>query len=136
MTHPIPDDEELLRPEWLERWRTRLARNRAMEHAYRIGVLVVGLTIVAAGAVMLIVPGPGWAAIILGLLVLATEYRWAESLLEPVRRFVRWLARRATDPKARRQNLALLVAVGLAVGLMLWWYVDRYGLTLEPLPLL
>lgn len=136
MTHPIPDDEELLRPEWLERWRTRLARNRPLEHAYRIVVLVVGLTIMAAGLVMLLFPGPGWAAIILGLVVLATEYRWAESLLDPVRRFVRWLARRATDPKARRQNLALLAVAATVIGLSVWWYLDRYGLTLEPLPLL
>jgi uncharacterized protein (TIGR02611 family) len=131
--HP---DVEVLRPEWLERWRRRIARNRPLETAYRLVVLVVGLAIVAAGVAMLVFPGPGWAAIILGLVVLATEYAWAERLLLPVQRFVRWLAARALDPAARRQNLLILGALGALAGLALWWYLARYGATLEPLPLL
>jgi uncharacterized protein (TIGR02611 family) len=99
-------------------------------------VLVIGLAVVSAGLVMLVFPGPGWAAIILGLVILATEFRWAERLLEPVDKFVRWLARRALDPKARTQNLILLALFLVLCGLAAWWYLARYGLTLEPLPLL
>lgn len=131
--HP---DIEVLRPEWLERWRRRIARNRPLEQAYRVFVLIVGLAILGAGVVMLVIPGPGWAAIILGLVVLATEFAWAERLLEPIQRFVRWLAARALDPKARRQNIALVVACAVLAGLAAWWYIARYGMTLEPLPLL
>jgi uncharacterized protein (TIGR02611 family) len=126
----------VLRPEWLERWRRRLARNRPLEHLYRAVVLIIGLAIVAAGVAMLVFPGPGWAAIILGLVVLATEYKWAERLLEPVDRFVRWLARRAMDPKARTQNLILLAVFIGVCAVLVWWYIARYGVTLEPLPLL
>lgn len=120
----------------MERWRRRIARNRPLEAAYRLVILVVGLAIVGAGLAMLVFPGPGWAAIILGLVVLATEYRWAERLLLPVQRFVRWLAARALDPAARRQNLLILTIVLVLAGLALWWYVARYGATLEPLPFL
>jgi uncharacterized protein (TIGR02611 family) len=133
----VPEpDVDVLRPEWLERWRRRLARNRPMEALYRTVVLIIGLAIVGAGLVMLVFPGPGWAAIFLGLVVLATEFRWAERLLEPVDRFIRWLARRAMDPKARTQNLILLALFLIACGLALWWYLARYGVTLEPLPFL
>lgn len=128
------DRDDFMRPEWLERWRLRIARNKPLEAAYRVLVLVVGLAIVAAGIAMLVFPGPGWAAIILGLLVLATEYRWAERLLEPVQRFVRWLARRAKDPKARAQNIVFVLVLVVAAALALWSYVARYGWTLEPLP--
>ncbi len=76
--------------------------------------MIVGLAIMGAGVVMLVIPGPGWAAIILGLVVFATEFAWAERLLEPIQRLVRWLAARAMDPKARRQNFALLAALALA----------------------
>lgn len=107
-----------------------------MEAAYRAVVLVVGLAIVAAGVAMLVFPGPGWAAIILGLVVLATEYAWAERLLLPVQRFVRWLAARALDPAARRQNLLIVAVLAALAALALWWYLARYGATLEPLPLL
>ena len=101
-----------MRPEWLERWRLRIARNKPLEAAYRVFVLVVGWPSSLAGVAMLVFPGPGWAAIILGLLVLATEYRWAERLLEPVQRFVRWLARRAKDPKARAENIVFVADAG------------------------
>ena len=64
------------------------ARGRRTTHlALKVVVLVLGLSLVAAGAVMLVLPGPGWAAIFLGLLVLASEYAWAQRLLEPLRRF-------------------------------------------------
>jgi len=128
------DQQDYMRPEWLERWRLRIARNKPLEAAYRVFVLVIGVAIVLAGIAMLIFPGPGWAAIILGLLVLATEYRWAERLLDPVQRFVRWLARRAKDPAARAENIAFAVIVLAIIALALWWYLARYGVTLEPLP--
>jgi uncharacterized protein (TIGR02611 family) len=128
------DREDFMRPEWLERWRLRVAKNKPLEAVYRVVVLVVGLAIVLAGLAMLVFPGPGWAAIILGLLVLATEYRWAERLLEPVQRFVRWLARRAKDPAARAENIAFAIVVAAVLALALWWYLARYGVTLEPFP--
>jgi UPF0716 family protein affecting phage T7 exclusion len=42
---------------------------------------VVGGTLVAAGAVMLIVPGPGLLSLALGMAVLATEFAWPRRLL-------------------------------------------------------
>lgn len=41
-------------------------------------VLIVGVAIIAAGIGMLVLPGPGWAAIFLGFAVLATEFAFAE----------------------------------------------------------
>jgi uncharacterized protein (TIGR02611 family) len=65
------------------------ARRRRTTHlALKAVVLVLGLTLLAAGAVMLVLPGPGWAAIILGLVVLASEYVWAERLLDPLKRLL------------------------------------------------
>jgi uncharacterized protein (TIGR02611 family) len=37
-------------------------------------VFIVGWIVVAAGLIMLITPGPGWAAIFLGFAILATEF--------------------------------------------------------------
>jgi uncharacterized protein (TIGR02611 family) len=51
----------------------------------KVVVLALGLSLLAAGAAMLVLPGPGWAAIVLGLVVLASEYAWAERLLDPLR---------------------------------------------------
>ena len=78
---------------------------------------------------MLITPGPGWVAIIVGLAVLATEYVWAERLLARVKRVAERAAAKALDPRRRRRNqifLAISVVVLIAVG---WAYIARYGVT-------
>ncbi|HEY5668057.1 MAG TPA: PGPGW domain-containing protein [Candidatus Saccharimonadales bacterium] len=43
-------------------------------------VFMVGSAIVVAGIAMLVLPGPGWAAIFLGFAVLATEFAVAEKV--------------------------------------------------------
>jgi uncharacterized protein (TIGR02611 family) len=43
-------------------------------------VLMVGSAVIAAGLVMLITPGPGWAALLLGFAILATEFAFAEKV--------------------------------------------------------
>ncbi|MEU2350000.1 TIGR02611 family protein [Modestobacter sp. NPDC049651] len=89
-------------------WRRRLARSRTVDTAYRVAVGVVGAVVVAFGLVTIPLPGPGWLTVIAGLFVLATEFTWAERLLEftrrNVRRWTEWLG---------RQPLLVRLAVGL-----------------------
>ena len=69
------------------------------------GITAAGLVLLAGGAVMLVLPGPGLAVILLGLAVLATEYDWAARLLAEARR----RASRMASPLAgqlRRKNRA------------------------------
>lgn len=47
----------------------------------RIAVTAAGFVLLLAGIVMMVTPGPGILLIIAGLAVLATEYVWAERLL-------------------------------------------------------
>ena len=57
------------------------ARQRRSTHlALKAVVAVVGVSLVLAGVVMLVLPGPGWAAILLGLVVLASEFEPAARL--------------------------------------------------------
>jgi uncharacterized protein (TIGR02611 family) len=60
--------------------------HRFARQTWRGVVLVVGLALVAAGLVMLVIPGPGIAAILAGLALLATEFAWARRLLSYARR--------------------------------------------------
>lgn len=48
----------------------------------RAAVFVVGVVLVAVGAVMFVTPGPGIVLVVAGLAVLATEFAWAEHLLD------------------------------------------------------
>jgi uncharacterized protein (TIGR02611 family) len=79
------------------RWRRRLAARRTVDHAYRVGVGVVGALILALGLAAIPLPGPGWLIVFAGLFVLATEFLWAERLLEftkrQVKRWTDWVGR-------------------------------------------
>ncbi len=45
-------------------------------------VLVIGFTLIALGAALIVLPGPfTMPLVILGLIILAVEFTWAESLL-------------------------------------------------------
>ena len=68
--------------------------------ALRIAVAVVGSAVVLAGIAMLVLPGPGWLAIFLGLAILGTEFSFARRINDWLRDKVRrawawWKARRA-----------------------------------------
>lgn len=56
------------------------------KQAWRIGVLIVGSTIVAAGIPLFVLPGPGTALVVAGLAILATEFAWAAWLLRRLKK--------------------------------------------------
>jgi uncharacterized protein (TIGR02611 family) len=73
------------------RWRRRLGNRRSVNHCYRVVVGIIGGLIVAVGLATIPLPGPGWLTVIAGLFVLATEFAWAERLLEFTKKHVkRW----------------------------------------------
>lgn len=63
-----------------------------MRNTKRMAILAVGTGVVAAGAAMLVLPGPGWLVIIAGLAILATEFAWADRVLRRTRERARLLA--------------------------------------------
>lgn len=66
----------------------------------RILVLAIGIIFIVAGCFMLVLPGPGWATIFLGLAILATEFERAERLQKNVvRRFRRTIETIRHKPK-------------------------------------
>src|SRR5262249_33157038 len=54
-----------------------------VRRAFRI---VSGFTLLLAGAIMIVTPGPGWLTIFLGLSVLAAEFVWARRLMNRIKR--------------------------------------------------
>jgi uncharacterized protein (TIGR02611 family) len=70
-------DDPISRPHQVARVIWRVGR--------RLVITVVGFGVVAAGVVMLVVPGPGLLVMIAGLAILATEFVWAERALRTAR---------------------------------------------------
>jgi uncharacterized protein (TIGR02611 family) len=125
---PDADEDETVLDDISERWgfRSALRRNRALDLSYRVGVAVVGVTIVVVGIVLLPLPGPGWLIIFGGLFILSTEFVWAERLLTYARRQVRgwtvWVAAQSVIVRG-----AIAFGCLLAVAGALWAYVAWRG---------
>ena len=118
-------------PSVYRRWRNQVARYRALHITWQITVLTVGTAIICAGLAMLVLPGPGWAAIFVGLAVLSTEFMWAERLLAWTKRQARRAANRALDPRHRRRNQAILALVVVLTAVGIWWYLATYGVPVQ-----
>ena len=107
-------------------WRARIKAKPTTRRLYRLVVGVVGAAIVVLGIVLLPAPGPGWAIIFVGLAVLASEFEWAQRLLDYAKRHVhRWTT------WLTRQSLVVRALVGLAVLVLVlgifWTYFAVMG---------
>lgn len=124
---PEPERREL---RGFGRFREYLRQYRVLNTTWQIGVFTVGATVLVAGLVMMITPGPGWLAIFVGLAVLATEFAWAQTALHKAKRAAEKAKEKALDPKVRRRNQIIAVIVGLVAGAALTAYLIVYGFNL------
>ncbi|OAH14225.1 TIGR02611 family protein [Streptomyces jeddahensis] len=105
-----------------------IKERRALHLSWQVGVFVAGLAVVVAGALMLVLPGPGWLVIFGGMAIWATEFVWAQLVLRWTKRKVTEAAQRALDPRVRRRNV-ILTSVGLVIIAVLGGiYVWKFGL--------
>jgi tellurite resistance protein TerC len=59
---------------------------RTVEQVRRVFLVIAGFTLLLAGVVMLVTPGPGMLVIFLGLGLLAAEFVWARRLMDRIKR--------------------------------------------------
>jgi uncharacterized protein (TIGR02611 family) len=102
--------------------RTMLLRTGA-KILRRIVLTIVGVAILAVGAVMLVAPGPGFLVLALGLFVLSLEYEWAHKRLDYVRQKVADLADAAVSNPLSTAG-SILGGVALIVGGVVIGVVD------------
>lgn len=75
-----------------------------LQSGKRIAVFAVGVALVACGVALLVLPGPGLLVIIAGLAVLATEFAWAERLLDQAKAQASKAGERAKRSLFRRRR--------------------------------
>jgi uncharacterized protein (TIGR02611 family) len=68
----------------------------------RIAVTIAGFAVLLAGVALLVLPGPGWLLIFVGLGILSTEYMWARRLLDTAKRKAEQAKSAVLDRKANR----------------------------------
>ena len=69
-------------------WMKRLSNIWSVENikvVRRVIVSVIGATVLLIGVALLVLPGPAFIVIPIGLAILATEYAWARRWLRKVR---------------------------------------------------
>lgn len=88
-------------------------------NARKVVVLIVGVAVVLAGVALLALPGPGMIVIIVGLLILATEFDWAQRWLDYAVEKVAGATTKAQGSTSGRIMLGLsgltLIAAGVVI---------------------
>jgi uncharacterized protein (TIGR02611 family) len=59
---------------------------KLLRQARRVVILVVGSTVMLIGVALLVLPGPAFVVIPLGLAILATEFAWARRWLRHIKK--------------------------------------------------
>lgn len=114
---PDPDRPALL--DWIEDRREAYER---LPLALRVLVLLVGATLLLGGVAMLVLPGPAFIVIPIGLGVLSLEFAWAQSALErAVLQGTKARERAANTTRAQRLTSGA-VALAAAAGFAGWAY--------------
>jgi hypothetical protein len=85
----VVQEVEATKPELVQRWYDhpaivpfKIVGRFIRKSGKRVAVTIAGFLVIAAGAALLVLPGPGLLVIIAGLAILATEYVWAQRLLK------------------------------------------------------
>lgn len=58
---------------------------KTLRQAKRLVIGLIGFTVLITGVAMIVLPGPAFIVIPIGLGILATEFIWAKSLLRTVK---------------------------------------------------
>jgi uncharacterized protein (TIGR02611 family) len=56
-----------------------------LKYARRVGVLILGGSVLLVGIALIVLPGPAFVVIPIGLAILATEFLWARRCLRIMR---------------------------------------------------
>ena len=84
--------------------------------AYRMVIGLVGAAVTVGGLFLVPLPGPGWVIVFVGLAILASEFAWAQRLLDFGRaRLRRWTAWAAARSPWVRVPAVLVAAATVAV---------------------
>ena len=106
-------DEDV--PKLVRRLRERRDEHRRHGRIYRGAFIAAGFTLLLGGIVMLVLPGPAFVVIPIGLAILALEFTWAERLLDRSLEKADEAKRRAAETSGTQRILAA-VATAAAAG--------------------
>jgi uncharacterized protein (TIGR02611 family) len=114
--------DEQRKPSLVERLREQRERHRRRPLVVRVLYIVVGFTLLAAGIAMLVLPGPAFVVIPIGLALLSLEFAWAENLLDRALEQGE-VAKRKASETTKTQRVLSAIAIALGAAAVLVWAI-------------
>ena len=117
-----PEDSETDhdRPAILDRIEDRREQYEALPLPLRILIVLAGVTCLLAGLAMLVLPGPAFVVIPVGLAILSLEFVWAEALLDRALEQGE-IARQKAAQTTRTQRILTFIACVLGGAALVAW---------------
>jgi uncharacterized protein (TIGR02611 family) len=102
---------------------------KTKRHLKRTVIGIVGGLVVVIGIIAIPYPGPGWLIVFTGLAILATEFEWAQRILDKAKgeydKWQDWLKR---QPMTIR---LLVLAFTCLVVLVTMWLLNVFGIVTD-----
>lgn len=99
---------------------------KAKRQAKRVGIGIVGGLVLLVGVIAIPYPGPGWLIVFTGLAILATEFAWAQRLLDYAKSkydaWTEWLKGQSIGVRV------LVLSLTGAVVLVTLWLLNVFGM--------
>lgn len=106
-------EPDAAKPPLVERLRAQRETHKDRNLILRLGLVVVGFTVLFAGIAMLVLPGPALAVIPIGLAILSLEFAWAARLLEVA---LEQAEKAKTTAKETTRAQRIIVAIAVVLG--------------------
>jgi uncharacterized protein (TIGR02611 family) len=110
----------LRKPRIVRRLEAQRVRHRQRPIVVRVLYIVVGFTLLLGGVGMLVLPGPAFLVIPIGLAILSLEFVWAEGLLDRALEKGE-IARQKAAETTRTQRVLSVVACVLGAAALAGW---------------
>ena len=99
---------------------------KAKRSIRRMAIGIAGSIVLVIGIIAIPYPGPGWLIVFTGLAILATEFAWAQRVLDFAKgRYDLWTGWLKRQPNLVRITVLLLTGV---IVLMTLWILNVFGL--------
>jgi len=108
------------KPRIVQRLEAQRERHRQRSFLVRMLYTILGFTVLIAGLLMLVLPGPALIVIPVGLALLSLEFVWAEGLLERALEHGDNAKRKAQETTTTQRVLSGVAAALVVGGLAVW----------------
>lgn len=100
--------------------------NKIIKQTKKLGVGIIGGLVLLIGIIAIPYPGPGWLIVFAGLALLATEFDWAQRLLDRARtKYDAW----ADWLKKQSMLIKTLFAIATSIVVVVTiWLLNGYGI--------